>query len=159
MEFLSGQWICLPVLTYYIWVAKKTLGNKRTILFLLFLGLTLASCDVMSSYIFKNVFTRLRPCRDESLKNLIYDFGQRCGGKFGFISSHASNSIALVTFGLITLNLKKHWWILLLPLLVGYSRIYLAVHYPGDVLAGFLVGLGFAYLYAKLFIQARAQVD
>lgn len=87
---------------------------------------------------------RLRPCHNPDIANLVHIVDGHCGGQFGFVSSHATNTFALAFF--VGSLLKKHisW---LLPLLlvwagiVSYSRIYLGVHYPGDVLCGALLGV------------------
>lgn len=124
-----------------------------TLYFGLFLLLAIIASDVTSSYLLKNIVNRLRPCREIDLKPLIYSFGQKCGGKFGFVSSHAANSIALVFFSIRVLHFEKKWiyglWII--PVLVGYSRIYLGVHYPGDIVGGMLVGLLWGYVFSKLY--------
>lgn len=150
MNVLSGQSIWVPFLGYFFWYSYKHFGKKQTLYFGLFLLLALIASDVTSSYILKNVFNRLRPCRELDLKPLIYSFGQKCGGKFGFVSSHAANSFALVIFSLQALNFKTKWkhliWIA--PVMVSFSRIYLGVHYPGDILGGAIVGLGWGYFFA-----------
>lgn len=153
MTVLSGQSIWVPFLGYFFWYSYKHFGKKETAYFALFLVLTLIASDVTSSYVLKNIVNRLRPCREIDLKPLIYSFGQKCGGKFGFVSSHAANSLALVMFSFKTLNFKHKWkhliWIA--PVLVSYSRIYLGVHYPGDVIGGFVIGTIWAAFFAWVY--------
>lgn len=153
MQFLSGQLIWVPLIGYFFYYSYKKSGKKVTLLLGLFLLLALIASDVTSSYLLKNIVERLRPCRELDLKPLIYSFGQKCGGKFGFVSSHAANSMALVFFSARSLNFEKKWLYCLglIPLLVGYSRIYLGVHYPGDILGGMLVGLFWGYIFSKMF--------
>lgn len=151
MVFLSGQIVWIPLIAFFLWRGKKTLETRRFVIFFFFMLMTLVLSDVTSSYIIKNFFSRLRPCRLEELQPLIYQFGQKCGGKFGFVSSHAANSAALVLFSIRALNLpgKSHFlWIL--PAAVGYSRIYLGVHYPGDIIGGMLVGIFWALITSRL---------
>lgn len=159
MVFLSGQLIWLPFVAFFVWKGRTILDRRSFTLFLVLMAITLTLSDVTSSYILKNIFTRLRPCRLTELKPLIYQFGQKCGGKFGFVSSHAANSAALVFFCLRTLELPPKFHVLwILPAIVGYSRIYLGVHYPGDVLGGALVGITWAFVMVKVFRSSKVQV-
>lgn len=98
--------------------------------------------DRISVMAFKDVFQRFRPCHNPDIASLVH-LVDGCGGKFGFVSSHAANSFALALFtGLL---LRKHYkYILPIMLfwaaLVSYSRIYVGVHYPGDILGGAILG-------------------
>ncbi|HXH31775.1 MAG TPA: phosphatase PAP2 family protein [Bacteriovoracaceae bacterium] len=159
MVFASGQFLWIPFILYFIYFAAKNLRTRPAVLFGLFLVLTLIACDVTSSYILKNIFERLRPCKLPELKLLIHSFGQKCGGKYGFVSSHAANSTAIIQFALLTLpftfRFKHLFWVI--PCLVAYSRIYLGVHYPGDVLGGAVVGIFWASAFAWMFNRSRAR--
>ncbi len=152
MKILSGQFIWAPFILFFLFHSYKSVGFKGTLFFLLFLGLTLTASDVTSSYILKNFVGRLRPCKETELMHLIYSFGQKCGGRFGFVSSHAANSVALVFFSTRILSFKKRWHIILwiMPGLVAFSRIYLGVHYPGDILGGVVVGLTWGMTFSEL---------
>ncbi len=153
MLLFSGQLIWLPFLVLIFTIAFKKLGRNSFFLFMLFLVLALIASDVTSSYILKNSVQRLRPCRIPEIKELIHNFGQKCGGRFGFVSSHAANSICVLMFSSIALKIRSRafhcLWIL--PLLVSFSRIYLGVHYPGDILGGMLVGALWGGLLAMVF--------
>ncbi len=153
MQGLSGQALWAPFIGYFFWHAYRRLGKAETILFGVFLVLTIIASDTSSSYLLKNIFQRFRPCRELDLKPLIYSFGQKCGGKYGFVSSHAANSVALVLFSIRGLELTGKFWKLIwaLPLFVAYSRIYLGVHYPGDVLGGALIGAGWAWAFSSFY--------
>ena len=98
-------------------------------------------CDQASVHLFKNVFERLRPCHEPEIARLVHVVRDHCGGSYGFISSHAANTFGLAVFtGFFVRN--RYYWsgMLTWALLVGYSRIYLGVHYPGDILGGAIVG-------------------
>lgn len=153
MVILSGQAVWIPFIGYFIWLSYKHLGKRTALYFALFLVLAIIASDVTSSYVIKNLVNRFRPCRELDLKPLIYSFGQKCGGKFGFVSSHAANSFAIVIFSLRALKFetKLSYALLLAPLLVSYSRIYLGVHYPGDILGGLIVGTFWGFFLGWAF--------
>jgi len=153
MVFFSSQVIWLPLIIFIFWLAFRQLERKSFYLFILFMTLALIASDVSSSYILKNIFQRLRPCRVAEIKELMNDFGQKCGGKFGFVSSHAANSVTTLTFAFFGLRMIPGYFhsLWLLPLIVSFSRIYLGVHYPGDILGGALVGLTWGYVLARFF--------
>ena len=97
----------------------------------------------------KFFFGRLRPCYDEQISLLSRLVSIHCGGKFSFFSAHASNSFALATFfSIIFKKLKKlRIAIVFLALLIAYSRIYIGVHYPMDVIVGAVFGVFFSITY------------
>ena len=94
--------------------------------------------------IFKDTFQRLRPCYDESIKDSLRLVKENCGGKYGFFSAHASNSFSLaIFFGLLFKNRIRYIIIITMiyALLISYSRIYLGVHFPIDIIVGSSFGI------------------
>ena len=159
MVFLSGQMVWLFVISVVLFFLLKS--KTFNIYWALFLILAIFVSDVTSSYFFKNVFVRLRPCRMEDIKLLINNFGQRCGGKFGFFSSHASNSFVLISFILFTLKPNRLLTLLLIFLgsLVSYSRIYLGVHFPLDVICGIIYGLVIGQVFALFYLHSVVNLE
>ena len=97
-----------------------------------------------SANIFKDSLQRLRPCYDELIKDSVRLVKEGCGGKYGFFSAHASNSFSLaVFFGLLFKDFSKYpiYFTLIFASLISYSRVYLGVHYPLDIIFGALFGM------------------
>lgn len=155
MRFISGYVVWVPLMFFIFVLAYKRIGISNTLFFALFCILVIIACDATSSSIIKNTFNRLRPCKDPMLTDLIHSFGQKCGGKYGFVSSHAANAFGLILFAIWTLrfNIKNSFLLLLIPALISYSRIYLGVHYPGDILGGLIVAIIWAWVFSKMFLS------
>ena len=113
-------------------------------------------CDQISHEVFKHGFERLRPTHDPLLKDFVKIIHGYRGGKYGFVSSHATNTMGLaVLSSLLFRNKVYSIFIYSWALIISYSRIYLGVHYPGDVVGGLILGalLGFGvYKLYKLVI-------
>lgn len=93
--------------------------------------------------LFKNGFERLRPCHDPSLREMLRLVKSTCGGLYGYFSGHASNSFALAVFFSSIFRVKYNslpFLLLFVAFLVAYSRIYIGVHYPLDVVSGMAFG-------------------
>jgi undecaprenyl-diphosphatase len=114
--------------------------RRKMIMMALVIALLITASDQVSVAI-KNGVKRPRPCWDKTLEGQVHTVKGQCGGRYGFVSSHASNSFAIALLSLCLL--RKRWFsisIVAWALIVGYSRIYLGVHYPADVLFGSILG-------------------
>jgi undecaprenyl-diphosphatase len=131
----------LLVLYFY----KRSLKFKFSELFyLLILIAFMITITDQTANLFKDSFQRLRPCYNEMIKDSLRLVKESCGGKYGFFSAHASNSFTLaVFFGLLYKKKFKYliYFSLLYASLISYSRIYLGVHFPLDILFGAAFGL------------------
>ena len=151
MHAISGRIIWVPLyLAILIYLGIKY--KRKFLIILLFIIIAAALADQLSVH-FKNIFQRLRPCHEPSLEGLVHIVNGECGGIFSFVSSHATNSFNVALLSL--LFIKKRWFsisIIIWASVVGYSRIYLGVHYPGDVICGSLLGALIGWSIYRLYV-------
>ena len=147
--------VYLLLITYFL---KKT--NLKSFLILLIFTVLLVLITDQFTNLFKYGFQRLRPCYEPSLKGLVRLVKPNCGGSFGYFSGHASNSFALAVF--FSLILKDRFTKIPLILIslastVAYSRIYIGVHYPLDIISGIVFGglVGYVTYLTWLKISLR----
>jgi undecaprenyl-diphosphatase len=126
--------------------------KKDSWIILICVALAIILSDQITSGLMKPFFLRLRPSRDPNLEGLVHIVNGYKAGKFGFASSHAANTFAVATLLWLTLKEQYRWIGLLFgwAAFVTYSRIYLGVHYPGDILVGALIGTLIAWGLFKL---------
>ncbi|WP_235935420.1 phosphatase PAP2 family protein [Flavobacterium ichthyis] len=152
--FITKQINWIPVFAIFAYLVFKHLGWRHAVLILLMLALLITLTDQTTNF-FKNYFLRLRPGSDPSLDGLIRAVQTR--KSYSFISGHASNSMAAAYFLFRVLKpyVKFMGFIFIWPFIFAYSRIYLGLHYPGDILAGYVWGILTATLIMQLYIFLR----
>lgn len=138
---VSAKWASLLLVLALAWVLL--LQNRRhALLVLAMIVLAFVMADQISSGLIKHLVERLRPTHDPDLESMVHVINGYRGGMYGFVSSHAANSFAAVTLlSLIMRHRLVTCSLLTWALLQCYSRMYLGVHYPGDILGGIIVGL------------------
>ncbi len=151
MHAISGKLIWVPLyLGILITIGIKY--KRKFLVILLFIAVAAAFSD-QASVLIKNMVQRLRPCHDPALQGIVHLFRGECGGLYGFVSSHATNSFDVALLSL--LFIKRRWFsvsIVIWALVVGYSRIYLGVHYPGDVICGSILGAVIGWGFYNLYV-------
>lgn len=161
MFWLSDKYIWIPL--YVILLTFLIKENRRHWwLVLIAVALLVTLTDQVSVKLFKDVFTRLRPCHDPLLTGLARVLNGHCGGAYGFVSSHAANTFGLAVFVGLLLKLRFKWmlWALVLwAAMISYSRVYLGVHFPGDVLVGGMVGAVIGYGVYRGFLLLRDSIE
>ncbi len=146
-EWVTGRFSWLPLYGVLVLLVAVKFKKNALIIFPLVTILILLT-DQVSVHLFKDVFLRLRPCHNPQIAHLVHVV-DGCGGQYGFVSSHAANTFGLAIF--VGVLLKQHYKWFLLGLLiwaavVSYSRIYVGVHYPGDIIGGAILGVIIANL-------------
>lgn len=149
MWFASGKLEWIPLYAILLALLIKKYGKSVWVV-VIASAVVVALADQFSVKLFKEVFERWRPCHNLDLKEVVHLVNDKCGGRFGFVSSHAANSFAIA--GLLGLFLNRKALVLLLvwASVVSYSRVYLGVHYPSDVLGGAILGLIIAFLVFRI---------
>ena len=135
----TSTWSLMIICLLYVMFKENW---RRAILVVLGVALTIALADQISSGLIKGIFERLRPARSPEIGHLVHIVNNYRGGGFSFVSSHAANTMGVAMF--ISMLYKRRYVtysIVFWAILVSYSRIYLGMHYPGDVLGGICVGL------------------
>ncbi|HRD51529.1 MAG TPA: phosphatase PAP2 family protein [Flavobacteriales bacterium] len=154
MEAASSMVLWFPLYAFFLWLILKRHGDRALLWSLPLIALMILCSDKGSVVLFKETVQRLRPCHEPSLTGLVHLVYKECGGRFGFVSSHASNHFGIAVFMIGMLRATPRWAVgalLAWAVLIAYSRVYLGVHYPGDVLVGGLYGATVGSLAALIF--------
>ncbi len=138
---VTDKLFSIPFYLFAGFLLYRKIGINKTIYYILFIALLVLFSDQLAQS-FKYGFKRLRPCHNEQLMGVMRLVKSYCGGKFSYFSAHASTGMALAFYFFLLLKPYYRYasLYLLLALFIGYSRIYIGVHFPLDVITGFVFG-------------------
>tara|TARA_R110002051_G_scaffold63030_2_gene114793 strand:+ start:620 stop:1192 length:573 start_codon:yes stop_codon:yes gene_type:complete len=152
--FMTNKFSSIPLYLFLLIFSFRSFGLKKTLLILVTVTLLITVTDQLANF-FKYGVQRLRPCHDPELNDMVRLVKSSCGGKFGYFSAHAANSFALAFFFTKLLTFKLRFigiFLFVWAAVVAYSRIYVGVHFPLDILTGMGIGLFLSWLFTKLYI-------
>src|SRR5690554_4136828 len=163
MWTLSGRFIWIPLFLFILFIFFYKTSRKGAFIVSLFFILVFVLSDQISSSLFKLLFERFRPTHHPDFMYLVDTVNNYRGGRFGFISGHATNAFGLSVFlSLIFKNRLVTLSTLLWTTLNSYTRIYLGVHFISDIIAGALVGTILAlilyWFYSLLYTPPLARL-
>lgn len=154
--FITKQVNWIPFFLFLLYLVYKKIGAKQTAIIILFVTVLLTINNEITE-LFKAHFERLRPCNDLDIKNIIRNV--KPSATFSFFSGHSSNTMAVFVFlySIFKRQYKYFGLIILWPFIFSYSRIYLGLHFPTDILAGYTCGIIMGLLTFQFykFIQKR----
>lgn len=158
MPILRNRYTWTPLYLFWIIFFIRNYRRKGVVI-VVFLLITFAIADTLSSNLIKHAVQRLRPCNDPSLKSAVYTLVP-CGRGFSFPSSHAANHFSLAVF-LITLFYRKWPWIGILGIgwaaAISFAQVYVGVHFPVDILFGALLGTIIGYMTGSVFLAIQKE--
>lgn len=140
MYLASGRLTWVPFYVFLLWVVYRGFGIRAAITFLVVCALMITCADQTAS-LCKTYLPKYRPTHYEALAGHVHTVNGYEGGLYGTVSSHAANAMALMMLAGLTISRRWLWWTMgAWVALMSYSRIYLGVHYPMDILLGLVEG-------------------
>jgi undecaprenyl-diphosphatase len=157
MFFVSKVWVWAPLyLTFIIYAVKR--WKLESIWIIVAMVVCVVATDQLTN-VTKDFFQRLRPSHEPLLEGMVHHVNGYVGGKFGFVSAHSSNSFGFAMLSsLIIRNRHYTLFVFIWAALVAYSRMYLGVHYPLDIMGGMLLGILVAWLIFTVMENIRRKL-
>lgn len=141
MYLFTSKWVWIPLYVSILYVLIRNLNIRTAIFTAIAFALLITLADQTCSSVLRPIFERPRPSRDPAIADLVHIVNGKRGGRFGFPSCHAANTFALASFMMLLFKDRAlTWFFMLWAIITCYTRIYVGVHYPGDLLFGTLVG-------------------
>ena len=149
--FITNKLSSIPLYILLLYLIYRKFGLRNLLISILIIVLMITFTDQITN-LFKDGFKRFRPCRQDGIMEHMRYIAARCGS-YGFFSGHSSNSMAAAVFaGLLFKPYYRHLIFILLfwSAMVAYSRIYIGVHYPLDIICGMIFGAFSGYLFYRI---------
>ena len=155
VPYLTSFLVWIPLFIWWFIEIRKV-HPQQILAIILFVAILLAASD-RSSVLIKNSVKRYRPTHNVELKDKIHVVEEYRGGQYGYVSSHATNAFAMACFLFLLMKKSQKKWLkisfFLWALIFCYTRIYLGVHYPFDLLSGAILGALLAFVFYKIFFR------
>ena len=156
MLVYTSMAVWMPLAAILLYVLIKNNNIKDFFLLIVLVAVVATLTDTISSGICKPFFERWRPTNDPMLMYAVDVVNETRGGRFGFTSSHAANSFGIATFvSLLIRNRALSVSLVIWATMNAFTRIYLGVHYPGDILAGTMIGVVVGWVVYRLYVYIQ----
>lgn len=159
MMLYTSKMVWVPFYASFLYVMFRNFPVKVNIICLIVITFIIFASDQAASGLLKPLVGRMRPSNlDNPISPLVHVVNGYRGGRFGFPSSHAANAWSMTFFAMYLVRRNKlNIFLVFWAFIMCYTRMYLGVHYPGDILVGTLIGLLFATLFYYIFQRVRGE--
>jgi undecaprenyl-diphosphatase len=149
MYYATKSLVWIPLYLFFLYLIIRQY-NWKTVMVLVLAALMILMSDQLAN-LFKETFQRLRPSHEPGL--MVHLVNAYKGEEYGFYSGHATNNFSIAVFLIVLTGKRFKWiWMIALPyaIIISYTRIYLGVHFPGDIIAGAVMGSLIGYFFGRL---------
>lgn len=142
MYLFSDRWIWVPMYVVILYVVIRNFSFRKTVVCLIAIALTITIADQVGASLIRPIVERMRPSNpDNPISDLVHIVNNHRSGRYGFPSCHAANTFGLAFF--VCFLFRRRWltvFLMFWAVVTCYSRVYLGLHYPGDLLFGMILG-------------------
>lgn len=161
MVLATSTYTWIPIYVYILYMFLRNIESKNRILLILSSIILVIITDQLAHGLIKPYFMRLRPTHCPEIMEIVHTVNNYRGGMYGFVSNHAANTFAIALFTTCVIRSYIFSFIMFtLAIINSYSRVYLGVHYPGDILCGALLGIFLGYLmYGATYLIQKGHLN